>query len=276
MTAVLRAKKSWRASPLLYEDIKAIKGCQALTTSPCGRSCRKCLSGFYDKEPSKSLYLSNYHGFAENKEHKQKRFVLQAFRGVACGIERESRFRWFVLTESDEAISQGIKFGTEFHKFITWLRYRCPDFQYILVEHCQGISPVNHWFRRNWHILSYGSDRLPVLACRDYWLEHYKSTVTGMAEVRDIKRAVYYIAGYLSASGKFVRYRSSHGWVYRGWVGDNLRHKKRFGEYLPEMVLVQLSRMSKFERSFSRICLRETGYLSLDECFASSCVVATA
>ena len=75
---------------------------------------------------------------AENKRYKKRRFLLRAFRGVACGRTQGYRFRWFVLTESDTAIALNINFGKEFHLFLTWLRYYCPDFAYIVVEHRQG------------------------------------------------------------------------------------------------------------------------------------------
>lgn len=172
-------------------------------------------------------------------DHRRCRFFVRAFRGVACGIAKKYRFRWFVLTESDEALTEGIEFGPEFHRFLMWLRLRCPDFQYIVVEHRQGDKQ-----RRNWHILSYGSDRLPVLAMRDYWLEHFKSTLTGMAEVRDIDKAVRYLAKYLSKRDGFVRSWCSQGWVFRGWLGISRQYRRVNGGYPDESELTKLSLMS--------------------------------
>jgi len=181
----------------------------------------------------------------ENKRRKVSRFMVRCYRGVACGKAKLFRFRWFVLTESDEAIKLGIDFGTEFNKFVVWLRYRCRDFQYVVVEHRQGDKQ-----RRNWHILSYGSDRLPVLAMREYWLRHFKSTVTGMAEVRDIDKAVRYLAGYLGSGDKFVRSWSSQGWVFRGWLGWSKWYRKNFSphEYPSAESITSLSLMSPAER----------------------------
>lgn len=177
---------------------------------------------------------------------KASRFIVRAFRGVKCGEAKGYRFRWFVLTESDEAIKLGINFGREFHRFLMWLRLRCSDFQYIVVEHRQGDKQ-----RRNWHVLSYGSDRLPVKDMRSYWLEHFKSTVTGMAEVKDIDKAILYLAGYLSSGDKFVRAWCSQGWVFRGWIGWSKWYRWHFSrrrEYPSVAALVSLSLMSPSRR----------------------------
>lgn len=225
-----------------------------------GKSCRKCRAGVYDEPPLLVLY-----GFKSQEyyERKQRRFLLRAYRGVECGLERGYRFRWFVLTESNEAIDSGLDFGVEFNRFIVWLRYRCPDFQYIVVEHRQGDMK-----RRNWHVLSYGSDRLPVLQMRDYWRSHYKSTVTGMAEVIDIKKSVLYMAGYLSSRDKFVRSWSSQGWVFRGWLGWSRDYKRIYGDYVPRSRLTTLALMSSLQRSGSLEWLTETGFLDVQECQA--------
>jgi len=226
-----------------------------LCSIPPGRSCYKCLKGGYSP-----LLVRNGYKSAENNaslNRRRSRFVVRAFRGVSCGLSRGYRFRWFVLTESDKAISLGIPFGREFHRFVTWLRYSCPDFQYICVEHRQGDK-----LRRNWHILSYGSDRLPVLAIRAYWLSHFKSTVTGMSEVKNIGKAIKYLAGYLSSGDKFVRSFQSQGWVFRGWVGFSRSLKKQFGSYPVGGLLATLALMSPVARSTELIWLSQTGYLS--------------
>lgn len=183
---------------------------------------------------------------SQELERRIRRFMVRAFRGVDCGVAKGYRFRWFVMTESNEAIELGIPFGREWNKFLVWLRYRCSDFEYIVVEHRQGDRQ-----RRNWHVLSYGSDRLPVLAMRDYWLEHYKSTITGMAEVKDIRKAVLYLAGYLGSGDKFVRSWCSQGWVFRSWIGWSKWYRWHFNrgrEYPSGDMLVSLSLMSPDER----------------------------
>jgi hypothetical protein len=169
-----------------------------------------------------------------------------------------------VLTESDEALRAGVSFGREFNRFRTWLRkVHCPSFEYIVVEHKQGVpSKATQQLRRNWHILSYGSDRLPVLAMRDYWRSHYLSTVTGMAEVADIGKAVKYLAGYLSDSDKFIRSWHSQGWVFRGWVSTSRQYRKSFADYPPANSLAELSLMSPSLRAGELDWLLNTGDLS--------------
>ena len=225
-----------------------------------GRSCRKCRAGRYDASPFTCL---NSVRSGEYLKHKTARFYVRAYRGAGCGYEKGYRFRWFVLTESDEALRGGIKFGSEFHRFIRWLRYYCPDFQYLVVEHRQGMpSVVTEQLRRNWHVLSYGSDKLPLSQMREYWLEHYLSTVTGMAQVRDITRAVGYLAGYLSDSEKYVRCWCSQGWVFRGWIGSCQEYKRAYGSYLSSDELVKLSLMSRAVRDTELGWLLNTGYMS--------------
>lgn len=223
-----------------------------------GELCTGCLWAEFSP-----LLVPNSCQSAEYFRHKRGRFFIRAFRGVDCGLARGSRFRWFVLTESDSAISSGIDFGSEFHRFITWLRYSCPDFQYLVVEHRQGDKE-----RRNWHVLSYGSDRLPVLKIRDYWQSHYRSTVTGMAEVKDIGKAVRYLAGYLSSREKFVRAWCSQGWVFRGWLSRGRLYRRNYGEYISPSYLVALSLMSPAERSSTLEWLVETGFMTVGECQA--------
>jgi len=151
-----------------------------------------------------------------------------------------------VMTESDKALNSDAVFAHEWHKFLVWLRYSCPDFQYIVVEHRQGDHK-----RRNWHVLSYGSDRLPVKAMREYWLEHYHSTITGMQEVEHINKAIAYLAGYLTKGDKFVRSWCSHGWVFDGWLGYSKRYYRNYFEYPNDRALVMLSKMTSRERELA-------------------------
>jgi len=235
---------------------------QVPSCSGCvGYSCRRCRKEDYKRRyPQPPLLVPNGCKSAENNlslKRKKNRFLVRAFRGVTCGLSKGYRFRWFVLTESDEALSSGREFGREFHLFITWLRYFCRDFQYIAVEHRQGNKQ-----RRNWHILSYGSDKLPIQKMREYWLSHYLSTVTGMAEVKDIDKAIKYLAGYLSSGDKFVRSFQSQGWVFRGWVSVSRQYHSRYGDYPSSKTLATLSLMSRAVRPGELDWLNETGYLS--------------
>lgn len=227
-----------------------------LCSIPVGRSCYKCRKGGYAPLLVPNGYKSGEYSNASNNR-RRARFVVRAFRGVSCGLSRGYRFRWFVLTESDESIASGINFGREFHHFVRWLCYSCPDFQYICVEHRQGNK-----LRRNWHILSYGSDMLPVRAIRSYWLSHFKSTVTGMSEVKDIGKAIKYLVGYLLSGDKFVRSFQSQGWVFRGWVGFSKSFKKQYESYPKSGLLATLALMSPVARSSELIWLFKTGFVS--------------
>ena len=180
------------------------------------------------------------------KSYKERCFLRDAFTGVECGIRKGYRFRWFVLTESDEALCGSVPFSRAFHDLVTNLRTRwgCSDFQYLLVVHRQGTLK-----RQNYHVLSYGSGKLPLNKIKAYWRAHYGSTITGMAEVKDIKKSVYYLAGYLSKKEKFIRYRCSQGWVYRGWLGIGKVARKRFGRYPTRREVVAMALLPKFERN---------------------------
>jgi len=185
-----------------------------------------------------------------SRYHRRARWAVRCHRGVAVGIAKGFRFRWFVLTESDEAIAEGLDFSREFHRFLVWLRYWCPDFQYTIVEHRQGKpSKVSGSQRRNWHVLSYGSDWLRVGKIERYWQSHFKSKVTGMAEVKDIRKAVNYLGGYLSDESKFVRAWSSKGWVFDGWLSVSKEWKRQYGAYPDVDGIVALAMLSPDERA---------------------------
>ena len=176
--------------------------------------------------------------------------MMRAYTGMEIGIQRGYRFRWFVLTESDAAIKAGISFSKQFNRLRTWLKKRLAGpFEYIIVEHEQGeILPGLNRRRRNWHILSYGSDRLPVEEIRAYWLAHFQSTVTGMAEVKDIQKSIRYLAGYLAAEDKFVKARMSHGWVFPGWISLTKSYKRAFGQYINRHDLTWLALLDPEQR----------------------------
>jgi hypothetical protein len=191
------------------------------------------------------LTLANGVQSGENGWRRTARFLVRGYRGLAVGVKKGYRFRWFVLTESDEAIEAGIVFGHEFHRFVRWLRYWCPDVQYLVVEHRQGDKQ-----RRNWHVITYGSDKLPVLAIRAYWQKHFLSSVRGMSEIRNPESAVRYCCKYLGSAG-YVRSWSSQGWVFPGWVGWSKWYRKNFsptGEYPSAEAIAHLSLMSPDER----------------------------
>lgn len=201
-----------------------------------------------------SLYLSNSSQTQKNYTRKAGRFLMRGFRGIAVGLARGYRFRWFVLTESNEAISAGLDFGTTFNKLRTWLRYYCPDFQYIVVEHRLP--------RRHWHLITYGSDKLPVDSIREWWRGHYLSTISGMAEIKDIHRAMYYVCGYLKRGGKLTRAWCSYNWVFPRWLGFSREYRFLYDDYPEGELLVELALMTKERRNYELEWLVNTGELS--------------
>lgn len=245
--------------------------CLTCSTGVSCRSCRqkKLLGSRADARAELVLYSSES---GENKKrnnqqslHKRARYMVRADAGVFCGFLGGYRFRWFVLTESDEALRAGLDFNLEFHRFIRWLRYYCPDFQYQVVEHRQGArSVVTGEPRLNRHILSYGSDKLPLEAIEDYWSKRYLSRVTGMAEVHSLEKSIQYLAGYLGSGEKFVRAWSSQGWVFKGWLSFSRAFKSKWDEYPARHIFVYLRNLSYSNRIAEIEFLLETGCRSCE------------
>ena len=176
---------------------------------------------------------------------------MRAHSGINVGIEKGYRFRWFVLTESDEAIRQGVSFRQQWNKFRGWIKTKSPEcFEFLIVEHQQGSpSPVSGHQRRNWHIISYGSDKLPIDQMRQYWQDHFYSSVTGMAEIKNIDKAIYYLAGYLTEDDKFIRCWMSRGWVFNGWIQTTKAYKRTWDKYMERADVTWLALLDPHQRS---------------------------
>lgn len=210
--------------------------------------------------------IEKYHrGLELALKHRKKRFLLRAFLGVAAAQARGFRLRWFVFTESDEALARGLDFGVAQHRFWDRTRYWCPDVSYCMIEHRQGKpSVVTGLPRRNWHCLTSGSDKLPFKKLRGFWLEGYESTISGMEEVRVPERAVFYVVRYLGEREKFVRCWTSHNWVFDGWVGKSKAFRDAFGYFPPKEELVRLAVMSKEERAADWLYIVMEGLLGIE------------
>lgn len=208
-----------------------------------------CLIG-YEFQKKQSL------GSSLSVRHKKARFFVRAFLGVSVAVAKGYRLRWFTFTESDSALLHHLDFGKAQNGFWNRLRYHCPDVQYSVIEHCQGKpSVITGLPRRNWHCLTYGSDKLPVDKCREFWQSGYESAISGMQEVRSPERAIFYLVKYLEEGEKFIRAWTSHNWVYDGWVGQSKQFKRAFGYYPPRAELVRLARLSKRERELDSVYL---------------------
>ena len=83
-----------------------------------------------------------------------------------------------------------------------------------------------------------------------------------MQEIKNIKKVMFYVAGYLSGGEKFVRSWSSQGWVFRGWVGFSRKYKAQYGSYPDSDTIVNLSLLPKAKRAFEVEWLLNTGFFS--------------
>ena len=189
---------------------------------------------------------------AIDRGHKIGSFKVRAHRGVACGKKKGKMFRAFELTESDEALAAKLDYSKAFHAFIRQLRRWCEDLQYQVVVHKQGeTSRVTGERRRNWHLLTYGTKKIPVFKVEKLWRRLYLSGVRGMRGVQNIERSINYMVAYVGNDNKFISARSSQGWVFPGWIGWSKWYRRHFspdGSYPAEKALAWLSLMSPSER----------------------------
>ena len=179
---------------------------------------------------------------------KAARFFVKARVGIMVGMARGKRFRWWTLTESNESIEAGMSFSHSWSMMRKWLARLDEQLEYCLVEHIQGDRR-----RRNWHVLTYGDNKLPVDAMREYWKSHYLSTITGLQEVKDPFRSASYLAGYLGKDDKFVKARFSQNWVFPYWWEFGRFHKKEHGIYVPDNELARLALITFEERRGTNI-----------------------
>ena len=170
------------------------------------------------------------------RERKAARFFVKARIGILVGIEKGKRFRWWTLTESNESIEAGMNFSHSWSMMGKWLSRLDEQLEYCLVEHIQGDRK-----RRNWHVLTYGDNRLPVNEMRNYWKSHFLSTVTGLQEVKYPLKSAAYLAGYLGRDDKFQKARFSQNWVFPYWWEFGRFYKKENGLYVPDEELVRLA-----------------------------------
>ena len=146
--------------------------------------------------------------------------------------------RWFVLTESDEAIAKGLDVIQKFNELVRYLRRHYGKFEYCSVRHRQGAKK-----RINLHVVYFGS-YIPQQVIEDWWWKNYSSHRSKMGVVRNVKRQAWYLSKYLSKED-FERYYFSGGWVFPGWIGFSQWINKEFGAYPKREMLAELGKMSK-------------------------------
>jgi hypothetical protein len=149
--------------------------------------------------------------------------------------------RWFVLTESDEAIVVGLDIIQKFDELVRCLRRHYGTFEYCCVRHRQGDKK-----RINLHVVYFGA-YIRQQVIEDWWWKNYASHRSKMGVVRKVKRQAWYLSKYLSRED-FERYCFSGGWVFPGWIGFSQWVKKEFHHYPKRERLVELAKMDKKER----------------------------
>ena len=205
---------------------------------------------FCDDENNNSFTCPITHTSDREWENKRRaaRFYVKARIGMLVGVAKGKRFRWWTLTESNESIEAGLSFSHSWAKLRKKLARIDDKLEFCIVEHVQGDRA-----RRNWHVLTYGNNKLPVDELREYWIENYLSTITGLQEVKYPLRSIGYLAGYLGGDDKFQRARFSQDWVFPYWWEFGRFYRKETGLYVPDNELVRLSLIPFKERKATNV-----------------------
>ena len=172
-------------------------------------------------------------------DYRGRRFRQRFYTGFDA--HRGETARWFVLTESDEAIEKGLDVIQKLNELVRYLRRHYGTFEYCCVRHRQGDRK-----RINLHVVYFGA-YIPQQVIEDWWWKNYASHRSKMGKVRNVKGQAWYLSKYLSGED-FERYYFSKGWVFARWIGFSQWFKREFGVYPPREMLVELARMSETER----------------------------
>jgi hypothetical protein len=172
-------------------------------------------------------------------DYRGRRFRQRFYTGF--DEHRGETARWFVLTESNEAIAKGLDVIEKFNELARYLRRHYGSFEYCCVRHRQGDKK-----RINVHVVYFGS-YIPQQVIEAWWWKNYASHRSKMGKVRNVKRQAWYLSKYLSADD-FERYYFSGGWVFPGWIGFSQWFRKEQGVYPAREMLAGLAKMSKSER----------------------------
>jgi hypothetical protein len=175
-------------------------------------------------------------------DYRGRRFRQRFYTGFDAHSGETAR--WFVLTESNEAIAKGLDVIEKFNELVRYLRRHYGSFEYCSVRHRQGAKK-----RINLHVVYFGP-YIPQQVIENWWWRNYASHRSKMGVVRNVKGQAWYLSKYLSEED-FERYQFSGGWVFGGWIGFSQWIKKEFGGYPKRAVLVELGRMDKMEREES-------------------------
>ena len=172
-------------------------------------------------------------------DYRGRRFRQRFYTGF--DVHDGEIARWFVLTESDEAIARGLDIIQKFNELVRYLRRNYGDFEYCCVRHRQGDKK-----RINVHVVYFGP-YIPQEVIEDWWWKNYASHRSKMRKVYNVKGQAWYLSKYLSGED-FERYYFSKGWVFPRWVGFSQWFKREFGIYPRREMLIELAGRSKGER----------------------------
>lgn len=172
-------------------------------------------------------------------DYRARRFRQRFYTGF--DVHEGEIARWFVLTESNEAIAIGLDVIQKFNELVRYLRRHYGSFEYCCVRHRQGNKR-----RINLHVVYFGRF-IPQQIIEDWWWKNYSSHRSRMGRVYNIKRQAWYLSKYLSGDD-FERYHFSTGWVFWGWIGFSQWMKKEFSCYPPREMLIELREKGKLGR----------------------------
>lgn len=187
-----------------------------------------------DDSPTGLVYRAS--DVSQQRKHKACRFMQRFYTGF--DVHAGETARWFVLTESDEAIEKGLDIIQKFNELVRYLRRHYGLFEYCSVRHRQGDKK-----RINLHVVYFG-EYIPQQVLEDWWWKNYASHRSKMGVVRNVKRQAWYLCKYLSRDD-FERYHFSQDWVFKGWIGFSKWFKKEFGQYPERDRIIKLARMDK-------------------------------
>ena len=197
---------------------------------------------FYDSDNTGLVYRAldvSHYDVGDYVDYRGRRFRQRFYTGFDAHSGEIAR--WFVLTESDEAIAKGLDVIQKFNELVRYLRRHYGEFEYCCVRHRQGNKK-----RINLHVVYFGS-YIPQQVIEDWWWKNYDSHRSKMGKVYNVKRQAWYLSKYLSGED-FERYYFSKCWVFPGWIGFSQWFKKEFVVYPPREMLVEIAKMSKAER----------------------------
>jgi hypothetical protein len=195
------------------------------------------LEEFYDDNNTGLVYRGS--DVSHYVDYRGRRFRQRFYTGFDAHSGEIAR--WFVLTESDEAIAKGLDVIQKFNELVRYLRRHYGSFEYCCVRHRQGDKK-----RINLHVVYFGS-YIPQQVIENWWWKNYASHRSKMGKVYNVKSQARYLSKYLSGED-FERYYFSKGWVFPCWIGFSQWFKKEFSIYPPKEILINLGRMSKAER----------------------------